>query len=30
VPDDAWVKESATAAWERFEGMAVEGVAYHF
>jgi hypothetical protein len=30
VPDDATFKETATAAWERFERMAVAGVAYHF
>ena len=30
VPDDATFKETATAAWERFEGVAVAGVAYHF
>jgi hypothetical protein len=30
VPDDATFKETATAAWERCEAMAVAGVAYHF
>ena len=30
VPDDATFREAALAAWERFETMAVAGVAYHF
>jgi hypothetical protein len=30
VPDDATFKETATAARERFERMAIGGVAYHF
>ena len=30
VPEDASFREAVAAAWERFEGMAVAGVAYHF